>query len=239
MRIIRCKNYDEVSEVAARIVAAQVTMKPDCVLGLPTGSTPLGMYSRLIQKNKENKIDFSNVTTFNLDEYFPISRSNNQSYYYFMFENFFNHININKENIHIPNGETTDPEAECASYEAAIEAAGGIDLQVLGIGQNGHIGFNEPGDFLESTTHITTLTQSTIAANSRFFESIDDVPKKALTSGMGTILKSKKIIILASGKAKSEAVKSLLSGKITTQNPSTMLNLHKDVTLIADEDALL
>lgn len=239
MRIIRCKNYDEVSEVAARIVAAQVTMKPDCVLGLPTGSTPLGMYSRLIQKNKEHKIDFSNVTTFNLDEYFPISRSNNQSYYYFMFENFFNHININKENIHIPNGETTDPEAECASYEAAIEAAGGIDLQVLGIGQNGHIGFNEPGDFLESTTHITTLTQSTIAANSRFFESIDDVPKKALTSGMGTILKSKKIIILASGKAKSEAVKSLLSGKITTQNPSTMLNLHKDVTLIADEDALL
>jgi glucosamine-6-phosphate deaminase len=238
MRVIKCKNYDEVSEVAARIVAAQVTMKPDCILGLPTGSTPLGMYSRLIQMNKENKLDFSKIKTFNLDEYFPISKDNNQSYHYFMFENFFNHININKENVNIPNGETDNPEGECVRYEEAIGAAGGIDLQVLGIGQNGHIGFNEPDDYLESATHITSLTQNTIEANSRFFDSMDDVPKKALTTGMGTILKSRKIIILASGKVKAEAVRSLLSGKITTQNPSTMLNLHSDVTLIADEDAL-
>ncbi|MDD3765827.1 MAG: glucosamine-6-phosphate deaminase [Eubacteriales bacterium] len=238
MRVIKCKNYDEVSEAAARIVAAQVTMKPDCILGLPTGSTPLGMYSRLIQMNKENKLDFSKIKTFNLDEYFPISKDNNQSYHYFMFENFFNHININKENVNIPNGETDNPEGECVRYEEAIGAAGGIDLQVLGIGQNGHIGFNEPDDYLESATHITSLTQNTIEANSRFFDSMDDVPKKALTTGMGTILKSRKIIILASGKVKAEAVRSLLSGKITTQNPSTMLNLHSDVTLIADEDAL-
>jgi glucosamine-6-phosphate deaminase len=238
MRVIKCKNYDEVSEVAARIVAAQVTMKPDCILGLPTGSTPLGMYSRLIQMNKENKLDFSKIKTFNLDEYFPISKDNNQSYHYFMFENFFNHININKENVNIPNGETDNPEGECVRYEEAIGVAGGIDLQVLGIGQNGHIGFNEPDDYLESATHITSLTQNTIEANSRFFDSMDDVPKKALTTGMGTILKSRKIIILASGKVKAEAVRSLLSGKITTQNPSTMLNLHSDVTLIADEDAL-
>lgn len=238
MRVIKCKNYDEVSEAAARIVAAQVTMKPDCILGLPTGSTPLGMYSRLIQMNKENKLDFSKIKTFNLDEYFPISKDNNQSYHYFMFENFFNHININKENVNIPNGETDNPEGECVRYEEAIGVAGGIDLQVLGIGQNGHIGFNEPDDYLESATHITSLTQNTIEANSRFFDSMDDVPKKALTTGMGTILKSRKIIILASGKVKAEAVRSLLSGKITTQNPSTMLNLHSDVTLIADEDAL-
>jgi len=227
MRIIKCKDYNEVSEVAAKIVATQITVKPNCVLGLPTGSTPVKMYKNLIKMYNRGEISFKEVITFNLDEYYPISRDNEQSYFYFMHDTFFNYIDINREkNVNILNGEADNVQEECRRYEEAISKAGGIDLQVLGIGQNGHIGFNEPADYLESNTHVTALTQSTIKANSRFFNDIEDVPKQALTTGIWTILKSKKIIILASGKAKAKAkaVKELLSGKITTQNPSTMLN---------------
>lgn len=238
MKIVKCSDYNEVSAVAAEIVASQLKQKPDSVLGLPTGSTPIGMYGELIKMCKNNSIDFSGVTTFNLDEYYPIKRDNTQSYYYFMHKNLFDGININRESIHILNGEAPDAEAECASYEKMIEQSGGIDLQVLGIGQNGHIGFNEPDESLESLTHITGLTENTIEANSRFFASKADVPTKSLTMGIATIMKARKIIILASGREKASAVQSLLSGKITTKNPSTILNAHSDVTLIVDKDAL-
>jgi len=222
MKIIKCKNYEEVSSVAAKIVAEQVKLKPNSVLGLATGSTPVGMYSELINMCSKNEVDFSNVTTFNLDEYYPIKKDNNQSFYYFMYENLFNGINTKKENIHILNGETTDANSECENFEKMIAQNGGIDLQVLGIGQNGHIGFNEPDESLESRTHITALTQNTIEVNSRFFDSASEVPTKALTMGIATIMKARKIIILVSGAEKAEAVKSLVSGKIITQNPSTI-----------------
>lgn len=238
MKIIKCKDYAEVSSVAAKIVAEQIKLKPNSVLGLPTGSTPIGMYGELISMCSKKLVDFSDVITFNLDEYYPIKRDNNQCYYYFMHKNLFNGINIKKENVHILNGEAADAISECENYEKQINQNGGIDLQVLGIGQNGHIGFNEPDESLESATHIASLTQNTITANSRFFESASDVPTKSLTMGIATIMKARKIIILASGKEKAEAVKSLFSGKITTQNPSTILNAHNDVTLIVDNSAL-
>lgn len=238
MKLVICKNYDEVSQEAANTVARLVKENPKCVLGLPTGSTPLGMYRRLIEMNKNGEIDFSEVTTFNLDEYYPINKNNSQSYHFFMYDNFFNHINIKKENVHILNGEASSPEEECENYERLIENCGGIDLQVLGIGQNGHIGFNEPAEVLKSATHLTSLTQNTIDANSRFFESKDEVPKSALTMGIGSILKARSIIMLASGKEKTKAVAELLKGDITTQNPSTVLNAHGCVTLFTDIAAL-
>lgn len=237
MRIIKCSNYEEVSKEAAKIISGQVFVKPDSVLGLATGSTPVGMYQNLIKMYKAGEIDFSEVKTFNLDEYYPITPDNDQSYYYFMQQNLFKDINVKKENIHIPNGNVSDYQAECDNYEEMIENAGGIDLQVLGIGQNGHIGFNEPDENLISKTHLTGLTESTIKANSRFFDKIEDVPTKALTMGMATILKSKKILLLASGKSKHEVVKALLNDNITTSNPATLLKVHKDVVLICDEDA--
>lgn len=237
MRVILCDNYDEVSKAATKLVESQINLKPNSVLGLATGSTPVGMYKRLIEKCKNGELDFSEVTTFNLDEYYPISRNNNQSYYYFMNENLFGEININKENIHIPNGETKDPDSECENYETKIENAGGIDLQILGIGQNGHIGFNEPDENLNSKTHVTELTESTIKANSRFFDSIEDVPTKALTMGIATILKSKKIILMACGSEKSDAIAELLTDDIKTDNPATMLKVHPDVVLICDKEA--
>ena len=230
-----CGNYEEMSDMAADFAAAEINSKPDFVLGLPTGSTPLGMYSKLIEKNKAGKIDFSRVKTFNLDEYYPIKRDNGQSYYKFMSDNFFGHININPENINIPNGEAADPAAECRSYDQKIDLAGGIGLMVLGIGQNGHIGFNEPGDFLIPQTHAAVLTEQTRQANKRFFDSIDEVPVKALTMGMGSILaKSGKILLLVSGNSKAAAFRQFLDGKITAQNPATFLYMHKDVTVICD-----
>jgi glucosamine-6-phosphate deaminase len=238
MKLVICKNYDEVSQEAANVVARLVKENPKCVLGLPTGSTPLGLYRRLIEMHQNGELDFSGVTTFNLDEYYPISKNNPQSYHFFMYDNFFNHINIKKENVHILNGEAADPDKECENYERLIEKSGGIDLQVLGIGQNGHIGFNEPDKSLKSTTHLTYLTQNTIDANSRFFENKDEVPKRSLTMGIGSILKAKSIIVLASGKGKANAVCELLKGDITTQNPSTILNAHGNVALFADSEAL-
>lgn len=237
MRVILCDNYEMVSEEAARIVESQIVLKPDCVLGLATGSTPVGMYKILADKYKNGDLDFSKVKTFNLDEYYPISRKNNQSYYYFMNENLFDYVNVPKGNIHIPNGEVEDPEKECEEYEKLIEENGGIDLQILGIGQNGHIGFNEPDINLESKTHVTELTESTIKANSRFFSSVDEVPTKALTMGIATILKSRKIILMACGEEKSEALAELLTDDIKTDNPATMLKVHPDVVIICDKAA--
>ncbi len=237
MRVIVCKDYEEMSVKAARIVAGQLNIKPNCVLGLATGSTPVGMYKELIRMNREGEIDFSETVSFNLDEYYPIRKNNRQSYQYFMDENLFNHINISKENTHIPNGEAEDPEMECEQYEKSIREAGGVDLQILGIGQNGHIGFNEPDASLNSHTHLTELTENTIAANSRFFSEDEEIPTKALTMGISTILNAKKIILLASGANKSRVVGELLNPEINTSIPASMLKTHPDVVLICDHDA--
>lgn len=237
IKVIVCENYDEISKEAAAIVANQINEKADSILGLATGSTPVGTYKELINMNKAGKIDFSKVKTFNLDEYYPIKRDDDQSYYYFMNDNLFSHVNIDLNNTDIPNGEAKDADAECERYEKAIAESAGVDLQILGIGQNGHIGFNEPDEKLWTKTHLTGLTESTIAANSRFFESMDDVPKAALTMGIETIMKSRKIIILASGESKLDAVSKLMDEFIDTSCPATMLKLHPDVTLICDKAA--
>jgi len=235
MRVIVCNSYDEMSKKAAKLVAAQVNLKPECVLGLATGSTPIGLYKNLIEMSETGDVDFSGVTTFNLDEYYPISKDNDQSYDYFMNQHLFSKIKMKKH--YIPNGEAKDPEKECMEYEQKIEAEGGIDLQILGIGQNGHIGFNEPDVNLNTVTHLTKLTESTIKANSRFFDNINDVPTMALTMGIASILKSRKIILLASGRAKHDVVCELLNGDISTNNPASMLKVHPDVVLICDKEA--
>ena len=231
MQKIICKNYEEMSIKAADFIKAQVLLKPDAVLGLATGSTPVRMYKELLNKN----IDFSNVTTFNLDEYYPIKKDNNQSYDYFMRKNLIDYITLKRFNI--PDGEASDPAAECKSYDERIKAAGGIDLQVLGIGVNGHIGFNEPAEELSSGTHMVELTESTIKANARFFDSADDVPKHAITLGLSGIMNAKKILLLISGKNKAEIVRKLFCGGVTTNIPATFLQLHPDVTVIMDEEA--
>lgn len=235
MRVIVCKDYEEMSKQAAKLVASQVILKPESVLGFATGSTPVGLYRNLIKMYNDKEIDFSKAVGFNLDEYYPIDKDNSQSYHYFMQENLFKYINITKT--FIPDGSAKEPEAECESYDKLIDSYGGIDLQILGIGQNGHIGFNEPDENLNMNTHVTGLTESTIEANSRFFESVDDVPTHALTMGIASILKSKKIILLASGKNKHDAVKELMTANITTLVPATMLKVHSDVVLIVDEEA--
>lgn len=237
MKVIVCENYDEMSLKAAEILKRQLDEKPDSILGFATGSTPVGTYKRLIDMYNKKEIDFSRVTSFNLDEYYPIKQDNPQSYHYFMHKNLFDHINLDKSKIHIPNGDTENPEEECMAYDRAVSEAGGVDLQILGIGRNGHIGFNEPDEALFAGTHITSLTESTIEANSRFFSEDEVIPTQALTMGMSTILSAKKILILANGDSKRNAVRELLSGGITTSNPSTMLKLHSDVTLICDRDA--
>ena len=237
MKVIVCKDYEELSEKTAELIAVVVKNKPDCVLGLATGSTPVGAYEVLAEMNRMGEIDFSEVTTFNLDEYYPMKADNRQSYHYFMDENLFSKINIKRENINIPDGEAADPDEMCAAYEESIKAAGGIDIQLLGIGRNGHIGFNEPGDFLYPDTHKTGLTEDTMDANSRFFSEDEVVPNMAVTMGMGTILRAKKIVIAASGKSKKEAVRGILSGKIMTSCPASLLNLHGDVVLICDREA--
>ncbi len=238
MNVIVCKNYDEVSARAAEIMADVMKAKPACVLGLATGSTPIGMYQKLIEKNQAGEIDFSAVTTVNLDEYYPIAPDNDQSYRYFMNHQLFDHVNIDKAKTFVPNGQAADPDAACREYEDIVASVGQVDVQVLGIGQNGHIGFNEPDEALFVPTHVTDLTESTIKANARFFASEADVPTKALTMGIGTILKAKKIIILANGASKKDAVAAMLTGKLSCNCPASMLNLHPDVTLICDEAAM-
>jgi len=238
MRLITCENYDEMSKIAAYMVAGQIVLKPNCVLGFATGSTPEGMYAELANMHKSSYLDFAEVKTFNLDEYYPIDRANDQSYYYFMNHHLFSKVNLKPENVNLPNGAAKDAAAECVAYDKKIEDCGGIDLQILGIGNNGHIAFNEPGEELTAGTSMVTLTDDTIKANSRFFASEADVPKHALSSGMATIMKARQIIIMISGKNKNTPLKKLLSGKITCSVPATMLNMHPNVTIIADKDAI-
>lgn len=239
MRFITGTDYEEVSLEAAKIFAEVIKEKPDGVLGLATGSTPLGMYRELVRLFQAGELDFSRMTTVNLDEYYPLAPDHPQSYRYFMNENLFNHINVDKSRTHVPDGMASDPEAACKAYDMMIERLGGIDIQLLGIGENGHIAFNEPADELVAGTHITDLTESTIRANSRFFESEADVPRRAMTMGMGSILRARKIVLIACGKNKHEAVAALLNDRVTPHVPATLLKLHPDVTVICDKEAFL
>lgn len=238
MKIYKAKDYNDMSRKAANILSAQVIMKPDAVLGLATGSTPLGAYSQLIEWYKKGDIDFSLVTTVNLDEYKGLTKDNPQSYYRFMCENFFDHINIDKKNVNIPDGMQENSYVECERYNSVIRSVGGIDMQLLGIGGNGHIGFNEPGCAFETETHCVQLTESTINANSRFFDSIDEVPKEAYTMGIKSIMQAKKILLIASGENKAKALYEAICGPVTPKNQASILQLHNDVTIVADEAAL-
>jgi len=232
MKLIKVKTYEELSKIASEIVEEQILKKPDCVLGLATGSSPIGLYDNLIADNKTGKIDFSKVTTVNLDEYFGLSGDNDQSYRYFMNEHLFNYVNIDKSKTFVPSGNSDEPEKECKAYDELIKSLGGIDLQVLGIGNNGHIGFNEPSNEFSDGTHVTELTESTIKANARFFADISLVPTKALTMGIGTIMSAKKIVLVANGKGKVDAVTRTVFGEITPNVPASILQNHPDCTII-------
>lgn len=237
MRLHIVDDYEELSIKAATIVASQITLKPDTVLGLATGSTPLGMYRNLVKMYQQDLVDFSEVVTFNLDEYLGLGPEHPQSYHYYMFENFFNQVNVSEENINIPPGDREDVERVCAEYDKKIASYGGIDLQVLGIGVNGHIGFNEPDNKLKTATHVVQLTEETIEANSRFFSSKEEVPKKAISMGVGPIMQAKKILLLANGEKKARAIMKSISGEITTEVPASLLQLHPEVTIIVDRAA--
>ena len=238
MRIIKAKDYDDLSRKAANIISAQVLLKPDCVLGLATGSTPIGTYKQLIEWYEKGDLDFSAAKSVNLDEYRGLTKDNDQSYYYFMYNNLFKHININMENTNVPDGTEPDSEKECSRYENVIEAYGGVDLQLLGLGHNGHIGFNEPDKDFPRTTHCVDLTQSTIEANKRFFASVDDVPKQAYTMGIGPIMKARKILLVVSGADKAQILHDVLCGPVTPEVPASILQLHSDVIVVADEAAM-
>lgn len=238
MRIYRAKNYQELSRKAANIISAQVIIKPNCVLGLATGSSPIGTYKQLIEWYNKGDLDFSEVKSVNLDEYRGLGIESDQSYVYFMHHNFFDHINIKPENINLPNGKNPDAAAECARYEKVIEKLGGIDLQLLGIGRNGHIGFNEPGSAFERLTHCVDLTESTIEANKRFFASTDEVPRQAYTMGIQSIMHARRIVLVASGEDKAQAVHDAFFGPVTPEVPASVLQLHQEVYLVADEAAL-
>jgi glucosamine-6-phosphate deaminase len=237
MRIIIVKDYEELSKKAANILASQITLKPNSVLGLATGSTPVGTYRELVRIYNEGDISFSEVVTFNLDEYYGLDKENPQSYYYFMMDNLFKFTNINTTNIHIPDGRAKNIENECIGYENKIKQAGGIDIQLLGIGRNGHIGFNEPDVKFEAQTHLVTLDEDTIEANSRFFTSLEEVPNQAISMGIKTIMHSRKILLLASGEEKVETINSMINGKITPELPASVLQLHPDVIVLLDEKA--
>ena len=237
MKFTVCKNYDEMSDKAARIVNSAIKSYPEITLGLATGSTPLGLYKRMIEAYNAGEISFKKVKSFNLDEYCGLTRDNSQSYYYFMRRNLFDHIDIDMNNVEVPNCEVSDYQAECERYDKKIEENGGIDIQILGIGNNGHIAFNEPEEALYAKTHHTPLTRSSIEANKRFFNSIDEVPTSAITMGIESIMKARKIIILISGVKKHAALTKLLSGRITTGCPATILNCHPDCCVLADEEA--
>lgn len=238
MQIIKATDYDQMSRMAANIISAQVILKPNCVLGLATGSTPIGTYKQLIHWYEKGDLDFSQVNSINLDEYKGLDPSNDQSYRYFMNENLFNHVNINKANTNVPNGLELDSSKACEAYNEIIRTSGGIDLQLLGLGLNGHIGFNEPSDAFEKETHCVDLTQSTIDANSRFFETMDKVPKQAYTMGIKTIMQAKKVVIIVSGANKADIIEQAFFGPVTPQVPASILQLHSDVVLVGDEAAL-
>lgn len=238
MKIYKAKDYKDMSRKAANIISAQVIMKPNCVLGLATGSTPIGTYDQLVEWYNKGDLDFSEVTTVNLDEYKGLPRTNDQSYYYFMHQHLFDRVNIDPERTNVPNGMEPDAEKECGRYEELIRSLGGVDLQLLGLGHNGHIGFNEPGEAFEKETHCVDLTESTIEANKRFFASADDVPKRAYTMGIKTIMQAKKILIVVNGENKADIVERAFFGPVTPEVPASILQLHNDVTLVGDEAAL-
>ena len=238
MKIYAAKDYGDLSVKAAGILSAQIILKPNAVLGLATGSTPVGAYGQLIEKYREGALDFSRIRSVNLDEYKGLSGEHEQSYRYFMNKNLFDHVNIKKENTNVPDGLAEDAEAECERYNRVIWELGGIDLQLLGIGGNGHIGFNEPSDAFEGETHVVKLAEGTRRSNARFFSSIEEVPTHALTMGIGNIMCAEKILLLASGGAKAQALYDSCFGPIKPGVPASILQLHRDVTVIADEAAL-
>ena len=239
MKIIRTKDYADMSRKAANIISAQVIMKPDCVLGLATGGTPVGTYEKLVERYNEGDLDFSEVTSVNLDEYRGLPKEHPQSYWYFMNENLFSKVNIDPAKTNLPDGTNLDTAAECARYNGIIHKLGGIDLQLLGIGPNGHIGFNEPGEAFELETHCIDLAPTTIEANKRFFDGNENlVPKQAYTMGIKTIMQARKVLVVANGKAKAQAVKDAVTGPVTPACPGSILQLHPDCILVADEEAL-
>jgi len=238
MRIIRAKDYADMSRKAANIISAQMIMKPNCVLGLATGSTPIGAYDCLVERYQKGDLDFSGITTVNLDEYKGLGRDNEQSYYYFMHDHLFGKVNVDLKRTFLPDGMEPDSEKACSDYNRIIAATGGVDLQLLGLGHNGHIGFNEPGTEFKGETHCVDLTESTIKANRRFFASMEEVPKQAYTMGIKTIMQAKKILVVVSGEDKAAIVKEAFFGKITPQVQASVLQLHNDVTVVADEAAL-
>lgn len=238
MQIVKAKDYEDMSRKAANIISAQVIMKPDCVLGLATGSTPIGAYKQLIKWYEKGDLNFSNITSVNLDEYKGLGSDSDQSYRYFMNQNLFNHINIDKNLTYVPDGLEADADKACSMYNQIIEDVGGVDLQLLGLGHNGHIGFNEPSDIFEKKTHCVDLTESTIAANTRFFQKEEDVPRQAYTMGIQTIMQARKILIVVSGADKADILQQIVEGPITPQVPASVLQLHSDVTIVADEAAL-
>ncbi len=233
MKIIRATDYHDLSRKAANIISAQVILHPQSVLGLATGSTPIGTYAQLVEWYGKGDIDFSQVTTINLDEYCGLDGTNDQSYRYFMNHHLFSKVNVNLEKTHVPNGLAADPQAECARYDALIESVGGIDLQVLGLGHNGHIGFNEPSGAFEKTTHCVALGETTIKANARFFESMDEVPKQAITMGIKSIMLAKSILLVVNGEDKADILQQALYGPVTPQIPASILQLHPNLTIIA------
>ena len=239
MRIIHATDYEDMSRKAANLIAAQVVMDPCCVLGLATGSTPIGTYQNLIKAYEAGDLDFSQVSTYNLDEYRGLSHDDPQSYHYFMKENLFDHINIDQANTHVPDGSNPDAEATCAEYDRIVEEAGYPDLQLLGIGNDGHIGFNEPNEAFELGTHCVDLKEETIEANKRFFDgNADLVPKQAYTMGIKTIMQARKVLMVANGKGKADIVKKAFFGPVTPEVPASILQMHPDFILVGDEEAL-
>lgn len=232
------EDYKAMSRIAANIISAQIIMKPDCVLGLATGSSPEGTYAQLVEWYKKGDLDFSQVTSVNLDEYKGLSGDNDQSYRYFMNSHLFDHVNIDKSRTFVPNGLEPDSEKACREYDEVVAATGGVDLQLLGIGHNGHIGFNEPASEFCKNTQCVDLTESTIEANKRFFEKEEDVPRQAYTMGIGTIMRAKKILLVASGEGKADIIAKAFTGPITPEVPASILQLHNDVTVVCDKAAM-
>lgn len=237
MKIIVAGTYEEMSRTAADIISSQLKDNPSCVLGLATGSTPIGLYADLVRDYNDGKISFAKATTFNLDEYRGLAPDHIQSYRYFMQDNLFDHVDVVSSRTHVPDGANPDADAACAAYEAAIKQAGGVDLQLLGLGHNGHIGFNEPCGNFPVDTHVVELTQSTIEANSRLFDSIDEVPREAYTMGIGTIMRARKVLVVANGQGKAQIVRDAFQGPVTPQVPASVLQLHPDVTVVVDAEA--
>lgn len=237
IRFVKARDYNDMSRKVANILSAQIIVKPDSVMGLATGTSPIGAYKCLIHWYEKGDLDFSQVTTVNLDEYRGLSHDNNQSYYYFMHNNLFSHVNIDPERTFIPDGTIEDAKEACDKYDKIIEAVGGVDMQLLGLGHNGHIGFNEPDTVFAKKTHCIDLTQTTIEANARLFNSIEEVPTQAYTMGIQTIMNAKKIVVAVNGKGKAEIVKKAFFGDVTPQVPASILQMHPDVTVVGDEEA--